>query len=258
LTQEVKPAPEIQILDAGRHVIRTIKGTHKVHGKDVPWASNKIGINRYVWDFQIDGPVKWYGAAKEEYQGPNEGPGVPPGQYYVRMTVGGKTYVEPFTVKPDPHTRFTQAEFEAGYAFARRALRQFSNIDTMLNGLDSVKKELESAKTSAKTKNDAALQKQIDAALAARDSLFHQLTADYHNDEDSIQRPGALREDYQFLGYFGGTVLTPAVTDYARRVEAAYRAIVPQYDNYIRSLTTINNALKSAGLKTPSASEVTP
>ncbi|HET9096355.1 MAG TPA: hypothetical protein VFN37_06810 [Candidatus Baltobacteraceae bacterium] len=258
LPQEIKPAPQIEILDASRHVIRTVKGTHKVHGKQVPWASNKVGINRYVWDFQIDGPVKWYGAAKESYQGPNEGPGVPPGRYYVRMTVAGKTYVEPFTVRPDPQTHFTQAQFERSYAFGKKYTRQFSVIDSMLNGLDSVKKELNAAKSNAKTKNNAALQKQIDAALAARETLFHELTADYHNDEDSIQRPGALREDYQGLGFFGLGIITPAVENYAGRVEAAYRALVPRYNAYARSLGAIEAALKSAGLKTPSVPEVKP
>jgi hypothetical protein len=211
-----------------------------------------------VWDFQIDGPVKWYGAAKEEYQGPDEGPPVPPGRYYVRMAVAGKTYTLPFTVKADPGTHFTQAEFEASYAFGKKYLRQFSVIDSMLNALDSVKKELNAAKSNAKTKSNAALQQQIDAALAQRDALFHELTADYHNDEDSIQRPGALREDYQGLGFFGQGVVTPAVRDYASRVEAAYRAIVPRYNAYVRSLNSVDATLKSAGLKTPSAPEVTP
>jgi hypothetical protein len=258
LPQEIKPAPEIQILDAHMHVIRTVKGTHKVEGKEQPFVSNKVGINRYVWDFQIDGPVKWYGAAKEEYQGPNEGPAAPPGRYYVRMAVAGKTYTLPFTVKADPDTHFTQADFEASYAFAKKYLRQFSVIDTMLNALDSVKKELNAAKTDAKTKSNTALQQQIDAALAQRDALFHELTADYHNDEDSIQRPGALREDYQGLGFFGQGVVTPSVRDYANRVEAAYRAIVPRYNAYVRSLNAIDSTLKGAGLKIPSASEVTP
>ncbi len=258
LLQEIKPAPEIQILDAQHRVIRTVKGTHKVHGKEEPYASNKIGINRYVWDFQIDGPVKWYGAAKPAYQGPDEGPSVPPGRYYVRMAVAGKTYLEPFTVKADPETKFTQADFEQSYAFGRKYLRQFSIIDTMLNGLDSIKTELGAAKNNAKTKSNTVLQQQVTSALAERDTLFHALTADYHNDEDSIQRPGALREDYQGLGFFGQGLITPAVRDYGNRVEAAYRQAVQRYNAYVRSLGAVNSSLKSAGLKTPAASEVTP
>ncbi len=254
----MKGAPEIQILDAHRHAIRTIKGTHKVGGKDVPYVSNKAGINHYTWDFQIDGPVKWLGAAKPSYQGPNEGPGVPPGRYFARMTVAGKTYTKPFVVKADPRTMFTQAQFEQTYAFGKKYLREFSVVDSMLNSLDSVKKELTAAKTDAKTKTNTALQQQIDQLLAARTTIFNELTADYHNDEDGIQRPGALREDMQGLGFFGQGILTPAVIDYGRRVDIAYRAAVARYNAYIGTLGPVNASLRAAGLKTPDTHAVTP
>lgn len=254
----MKGAPEIQILDSHGHAIRTVKGTHKVNGKEQPRVSNKAGINRYTWDFQIDGPVKWYGAAKEEYQGPNEGPSVPPGTYTARMTLDGKTYSERFTVKPDPDTKFTQADFEKSYAFGKKFEREFSNVDTMLNALDSVKKQLEAAKGNAKTKGNAALQQQIASALAERDRLFHELTADYHNDEDSIQRPGALREDMQGLGFYGAGVVTPAVMDYGNRVDASYRQIARSYNAFVSSLAAINSALHAAGLETPQAHSITP
>ncbi len=256
--QAQKTAPMIQILDARGHVIRTVKGTHKVGGKDVPRVNNKAGINEYTWDFQIDGPVKWYGAAKERYQGPDEGPGVPPGSYAVRMAAGGRTYTKSFAVKADPRTKFTQAQFEQTYAFGKKFLREFSIVDTMLNSLDAVKKELDSAKTDAKTKSNAALQTQITQALAARERIFSELTADYHNDEDSIQRPGALREDMEGLGFFGQGVLTPAVIDYGARVDAAYRTAVQNYNAYVRTLAPVSAQLHAAGMKSLSASPVSP
>ena len=256
--EPMKGAPEIQILDARRHAIRTIKGTHKVAGKDEPYVSNKAGINQYTWDFQIDGPVKWYGAAKPAYEGPDEGPGVPPGRYFARMTLAGRTYTEPFTVKADPRTIFTQAEFEETYVFGKKFTREFSIVDAMLNALDSVKKELTASKDNAKLKGNAAMQQQIAQALSTRDSIFSELTADYHNDEDGIQRPGALREDMQGLGFFGQGLITPAVSDYGRRVDAAYRSAVARYNAFIRTLGPVNAQLRAAGLKTPSANTVTP
>jgi hypothetical protein len=119
----------------------------------------------------------------------------------------------------------------------------------MLNSLDSIKKQLTAAKADPKAKGNSSLQQAIDTALAAHDRIFHILTADYHNDEDSIQRPGALREDMQGLGFFGGGLITPAVRDYARRVESSYNGAVSQYGAFVRSLTTVNASLKSAGLK---------
>ncbi len=244
-----KYSPAIQILDARHHVIRTVKGTHKVGGRDVPWVTNKVGINRYVWDFQIDGPVKWTGAAREAYQGPNEGPPVPPGTYYVRMTLANRTYTERFAVEPDPRSHFTQAQYEESFAFAKVWYQRYSKVNEMLNSLDSVKKQLDAAKAEPKAKGNASLQQAIDAALAGHDRVFHFLTADYHNDEDSIQRPGALREDMQGLGFFGGGLITPAVRNYANRVETSYNSGIAQYKAYTQSLNAVNAALKSAGLK---------
>jgi hypothetical protein len=256
--EPMKGAPEIQILDAHRHVIRTVKGTHKVAGKQQPWVSNKAGINAYTWDFQIDGPVKWYGAAKVAYQGPNEGPGAPPGRYFVRMTLAGRTYTEPFTVKADPRTKLSQTDFERVYAFQKKYFHEFSVVNTMLNALDSVKKDLQAAQNDVKTKSNAVLQRQIDGTLASRQTLFSELTADYHNDEDSIQRPGALREDIQSAQYLVQGVLTPAALDYGRRVDLGYHAAVQHYNAFVRTLSALQNALRTAGLKVPSANLVTP
>jgi len=246
-----KSAPAIRIIDAAGHVIRTVQGSHRTFGgKQMPWVTNKAGINQFVWDYQIDGPVKWFGAARDRYQGPDEGAFAPPGRYSVQMTVGGRTYTQPFLVKPDPRSRFRQAEYERSYTFAKKYFREFSVVDTMLNALDSVKKQLNAASADPKAKGNTALQQQIGSAQAARDALFHALTADYHNDEDSIQRPGALREDLQGIGYFGQGFVTPALLDFGRRMDGALNAAVNHYNTFVRStLPPISNALQAAGLK---------
>ncbi len=253
----MKGAPQIDILDAHHRVIRTVKGTHKVNGKDEPYISNKAGLNQFTWDFQVNGPVKWYGAAKPYFQGPDEGPGVPPGRYYVRMTLGGTMHVDPFTVEPDPRSKFTQAQYVEGYTFAMKYYAQFGKVDTMLNMLDSVKSTLTAAKSSAKLKGNTAALAQIDAALAARERLFDTLTANYQNGEDSIQRPGALREDMQGVT-FGVSVVTPAMREYAARVEPSYYAAVKAFNAYVSTLTPLEQTLRSSGLKTPSVHAIQP
>ncbi len=245
-----KTAPKLEILDRYGRAIRTIDGTHKVGKKELPRVPNKAGINQFVWDFQIDGPVKWYGAARKRYQGPNEGPGVPPGTYSARLTLGSKVFVQPFIVKPDPRSQFTQAEYEQTYELSRRVQDQFSQVDLMLDRLDDVDKALSAdAAAAAKAKN-AALSTAIGNAQSARTTLFNSLTANYHNDEDSIERQGALREDIETAYYSAQGLVTQPVLDYVARTTAELAAAKTRFNAFVTGvLPGVNAALKAANMK---------
>jgi hypothetical protein len=243
-----KSAPTLQVIDANGRVIRTVKGTHKVKGKEEPYVSNKAGINRYVWDFTEDPPAKWYGAAKEEYQGPKTGTTVVPGTYTVRIVLDGKTLSESFAVKPDPRDSWTLAQYQAGYEFARKYAELYSKVDEALNNLDAIKKSL--ARVAAAARRDAAIASRIGGAQAQWSDVFSAFTADYKNDEDSIQHPGSLRESFPRTS-FAGPQLPPtaAQLDYGRRFDAAYAAAMAKYNGYVASLAPLQDALKKAGMK---------
>jgi photosystem II stability/assembly factor-like uncharacterized protein len=250
--------PTMQILDAAGRVIRTVRGTHKVGGKEVPSVPNKAGINRYVWDFTEDPPLKWYGAAKEEYQGPKTGPTVVPATYTVRLELGGTILTQTVTVKGDPRDSWTAAQYQAGYAFAQKYSAVYGKIDEALNNLDAVKKSLTSA--AAASKSISSLAAQIAGATQRWQPVFAEFTADYKNDEDSIQRPGSLRESIPRTG-LGGPELPPtaAQLDYAKRFDAAYAEAIAGYNAYVESLAPLQAALQRAGMKPlAGATPVTP
>jgi photosystem II stability/assembly factor-like uncharacterized protein len=243
-----KGAPTLQVLDAGGRVIRTVSGTHKVKGKDEPYVPNKAGIDRYVWDFTEDAPAKWYGAAKEDYQGPKTGPIVVPGTYTVRLTLGTATLQQSVVVKPDPRDSWTAAQYQAGYAYARKYSSIYGKIDEALNNLDAMRKSLTSAGAGAK--NNPSLAQEIAAAQQRWQPVFSAFTADYRNDEDSIQRPGSLRESIPRTGLQGPQLPpTAAQLDYARRFDAAYATAMAGYNSYVSSLEPLQSSLKSVGLK---------
>ncbi|MBV8154727.1 MAG: hypothetical protein JOY98_09920 [Candidatus Eremiobacteraeota bacterium] len=251
-TQAQKAPPKLQVLDAAGVVIRTVEGTHDVEkdGKKTkqPWIPNKAGINRYVWDFTEDAPTKWLGAAREEYQGPKTGPAVVPGTYTVRLTLGGQTLDRTVVVKPDPRFEWTQEQYRAGYDYAKKYSRAIGKIDEALNHLDAIEKSLTAATAAAKS--NAALTAQIAAAQAKFAGVFDAFTANYKNDEDSIQRGGSLRESVPRSG-LGGLQWPPtaAQLDYSKRFDDAYNAAFASYNAYAASLATLNAALKAAGVK---------
>ena len=246
-----KNPPKLEILDSAGRVIRTYQGTHKVAEKEKPWVTNEVGINHFVWNWTIDGPVKWLGAAKERYQGANDGPAVAPGTYSARLTLdGSRPMLARFEVKADPRTIYTQAQIVRSFEFAKRGRDMFSRIDTMLNSLDTVKKQLDDASAAAKKANNTDLASKIDAIGAARKTLFTFLTADYHNDEDGIQMAGKLREDVQTIQFASGTVITPAFEDYMHRVDAELRDGISQYNEFVRTnVAALNDASKTLNLK---------
>jgi len=239
-----KKAPVVEILDATGKVIRTISGTHKVKGKDVPNVPNKAGINRLTWDLREEGPTLWKGAARPEYQGPKTGPQVVPGEYTIRLKLDDKTLSQTVSVKPDPRDRLTQADYQAAYDFAKKYNRAYGQIDEALNNLDAMKKSLDAAKPSS-----PALQAQVDKAKTSWQDVFSSFTADFHNDEDQIQRPGSLREELPRSGFGAAQPPTPEQLDYASRFDAAYTAAFARYNDYATSLQSLSKSLQANGGK---------
>ncbi len=242
--------PQVDILDASGTVIRTISGTHKVNGHDVPYVSNNPSLNRVVWDFHENGPVLWMGAPNEDARGPLVGALGPPGLYTVRISLNGKAQTQTATVKPDPRFAWTQADYQAAYDFQHSHFAEYSNVDAALNALDAVKKGLDAARLALQKSGKAAPVTQLDSVASARETLFSKLTANFHNDEDSITRPGALREDLEgFLDFRGGDPPTPALLHIAATIDEHYRNVMAEYNDFAKSVSALNAALRSAGVK---------
>ncbi|MEO9171356.1 MAG: hypothetical protein ABI282_04095 [Candidatus Baltobacteraceae bacterium] len=241
-----KPDPIIRISDASGHVLRAVSGVqdNPFSTKSKPWIVNEPGLQQFVWDFSEDGPVKWNGAGKF-FRGPNEGASVVPGRYTLAMTLGGRTFTKSFVVKPDPDTNFTPAELAASYEFSNHFFGKLSTLDTGLNGLDDVKTQLEKARKAALDKDDTAAVSAIDAGLKSRQAMQDDLTANYQNFEDSIQRPGKLREDV--MGIAGAGLITPPLRDVARRIDAEYAADAADFTAYLATLPALNDVLKKGG-----------
>ncbi len=253
-----KSAPSLDILDANGRVIRSVSGTHKVGGKDVPYVSNEVGLNRYVWDFAVNGPVRWNAPTQEFLKGPRTGPGVVPGNYAVRMTLSGHTYVQRFSVGPDLRSRFTQAEYQQTFDEAMRQMTRLSKVDTMLNNLDDVKKALTTGTDAANKANATALTTKLQDTQTALTTLYDSLAANVRGEgtEDETK----LQQD-QLGAYFTSTgLITPAVTEFIARVNVDYRAGIGRYNDFVNKvLPGANAALKAGGQKAlPAISTMTP
>ncbi len=253
-----KGAPALDILDSHGRVIRRVSGTHKVGGKDEPYIANKAGLNRYTWDFTVNGPVKWKGGALPFLDGPNNGPGVVPGSYAARMALSGHTYVVRFRVEPDPRSQFTQADYERSFNEAMRQMAHLSQLNSILNNLDDVKKSLDTALAASKKANNAALTAKLQDALTARQTLFDSLATNIRGEgtEDETR----LHEDVLGAFFAAQGLITPMVENFLGRVDADYRGGIERYNTFVTGVVPgVNTALQQAGMKTlPAVKTVSP
>ncbi len=250
----------IEILDARGRIVRHIKPAQKPKSGQQPadetrgpsagaGVPNAAGINRVVWNLREDGPPQWNGTAKQ-FRGPEVGALVVPGVYTARIRLNGRQYAQRFAVKADPASPYTQAQLEQAYAFSKKYLDVQGQIDTILNEIDAQRKTLTAARASLSKSGNAALLAQVDAVQKSQDAVFHRFTADYKNDEDSIQYPGQLREDIPRSGFGGAQPPTPALLDYAKRFDREYAAEVAVYRSYVKNqYDPLAARLKAAGIR---------
>jgi hypothetical protein len=236
--------PEITILDAQGRVIRHITGSNRVAGRDVPLVTNYAGVNRVAWDLRTDGPVRWDGAAREDYKGPKTGPAVAPGTYTVQMTLDGKTMRQNVRLMADPRATYTQAQYLTAYAFAKKHVDEYSTLDATLNRLDAYVASSTALMPHASDALKAQLATVHTQALALRGAI----TADFANGEDNLQRPGLLREDLGRTQYVSGPP-SAAQRDFARRVDAIYAATMKRVATFeTGEIAQTDVALKAAGM----------
>ena len=227
--------PMLAILDSSGRVVRTLKG------------SNRAGLNRIVWNFTTAPPVKWTGAANAAFAGPSDGATVVPGSYAVRVTLDGRTFVQRFAVKADPKATETLAQMRESYNAFAHLNNLYSSVDTMLNHLDTVEKALAAEPTLSGPAAAA-----IARARSGRIAVMAQLTANYTNSEDSVSRPGALRENLDgalssLQSFPVQGIITQAAAQFYARIEAEYRSARAAYNAYVRSIPALNLRLRAAG-----------
>ena len=113
-TDEVK----LEIFDSAGKLVRTLSSKEKKEFEQPPEWPDQVrevttipaaeGMNRYAWNLRWEPPVKIPGAF---YSGVGpQGPLVLPGQYTVKLTVGGQSRTQPLEIVMDPRVKGVSAE----------------------------------------------------------------------------------------------------------------------------------------------------
>src|SRR4029077_18492509 len=110
---------KVEILDASGKTIRSYSSTETKRLDEPPDPDDKkpekeikleAGLNRFVWDLHYEEAHRVPGYYLWEYGPGAHGPVAAPGQYQVRLTVGGQSQVAPIELKLDPRVNVSPAD----------------------------------------------------------------------------------------------------------------------------------------------------
>ncbi|WP_040005841.1 VPS10 domain-containing protein [Fibrisoma limi] len=146
---------KIEILDAAGVVIRSFTGdkpkneskkADEEEDEDAPPKPKKpttaAGLNRFEWDLRYPGSTDFKGMILWGAR-PTNGPLALPGQYQVRLTVGGKSITHPFEIRLDPRLNNVKlADVQEQFALAMKLRDQTSKANEAVIQIRALKEKL--------------------------------------------------------------------------------------------------------------------
>ncbi len=185
---------KLEIYDSAGKLVRSYTGSgaakldYKVNVPDEWLAPPAVlakdaGMHRFVWNLRYPDPeqllytyygihVNYFEYTLADHAIPHntpwhepEGPMVVPGQYEVRLTVGGQTLRQPITVKLDPRLNYSTAELQQQLDLAQKIAASMKATYDGYNQVAQLRTEL--ADRLDKLQKNGKSQEALDAAKAA-------------------------------------------------------------------------------------------
>jgi hypothetical protein len=175
----------LQITDAGGRVVHRVsseepnrdeesaaeaRGSRGGRGRSGAGLRARAGMNRYVWNFRVEGATPLPGIFISEIQG--GGPTVPPGTYRVTLTADGKTYNAPLQITADPRVHASLADLQKQYELALTLRDRVSELHEIVMQIRAARATLTNVRPAA----DSSRQQAIDAAQQKMADLESALT----------------------------------------------------------------------------------
>ncbi|MGH8293218.1 MAG: hypothetical protein ACRESA_07070, partial [Gammaproteobacteria bacterium] len=166
------------------------------------------GVHRFVWDLRYAQPP----ALKNPFGFGAGGLWAVPGTYTLKLSVNGKTYSQPLTVREDPRVKVTTHELRQQFAFAQRVETTRVQVAEATHAVGSLLAQL----AALKGKVSGKLAAQVAALTAKLDAIGGIAPA---NPDNSVGVPPANLNNLAYLD--------DAFATLARAVESADAAPTP-------------------------------
>jgi hypothetical protein len=177
-----KTAPKdevsLDILDTSGKVVRHLSSKEKKENEQPPEWPDRVehpktipvneGMNRFAWDLRYDDPVQIPGAFYTG-EGP-KGPLALPGEYQVKLTIGGKSQTAPLHLAIDPRTKGSEAALQKQFTLSMQVNDRISQLHQAVNEIRDLKSQIQTLHK--RFGDDQRLKQALDAA----DQLDHKMS----------------------------------------------------------------------------------
>ena len=218
-------------------------------------VANKAGLNSFSWNLRYPDASTFQNLIM--WAAGTQGPVAVPGVYSVRMTVGGQTQSQTFTVAKDPRSNITQAALNDQLAFLLAIRDKTTQANDAVKRIRNLKRQLTDRTAKMPAAQQAAFKAKADA-LATQVSAIEANIYQVKNQsgQDPLNYPIRLNNKIAALaGVAASTDARP--TDQTRE---AFRILSGQLDAELNRLSTAMGSLASinADLKTAGLAEIVP
>ena len=215
-----------------------------------PRVANKAGLNSFSWNLRYPDASTFQNLIM--WAANTQGPVAIPGVYTVRMTVGGQTHSQKFTVVKDPRSTASQALLNDQFAFLIAVRDKTTQANDAVKRIRNLKRQLDDRTSKMPAAQRPAFKAKADALVAqvsAIEANIYQVKN--QSGQDPLNYPIRLNNKIAALaGVAASTDARP--TDQTRE---AFRILSGQLDGELNrlnaamgSLASINADLKAAGI----------
>jgi len=129
----------------------------------------EAGLNRFVWNLRYEDAAKFPGLIM--WAGNVTGPTAAPGKYTAKLTAGGQSQTQTFTVRPDPRVKTRPEDYAAQLALSLQIRDKLSAVNQAVIEIREAKKQLARYEKEDKVKDAA---KALDKKLTEIEEVLYQ------------------------------------------------------------------------------------
>jgi photosystem II stability/assembly factor-like uncharacterized protein len=156
----------LEVLDAGGQVVRRYSSSDPIPPIDpmlpippywirpVQGLSSAQGMHRFLWDMHYapvpgERPSYPIAAVYRNTAPAFTSPWVLPGRYVVKLTVNGKSYIQPLVVKMDPRVKTPARDLEQQFSLSNWLYREWISFNELADNIRMVRKQLADLRSKA-------------------------------------------------------------------------------------------------------------